>query len=53
MTSRNAILEQKRSVLGHALYVVGLRLTDGKLLIVGSRDSLQAIIEDYGPICKF
>jgi len=42
------ILKQKRSVWGHPLYVVGLRLEDGELLIVVSPDSPQTILEDYG-----
>ena len=45
--NESMVLEQKRSVWGHALYVAGLRLPDGELLIVVSPDSPKTILEDY------
>lgn len=45
--NESMVLEQKRKVWGHSLYVEGLRLPDGELLIVVSPDSPKTIIEDY------
>ncbi|MCG6137045.1 MAG: IS4 family transposase [Nostoc sp. LLA-1] len=42
------VLSTRRWVWGRLVYVAGLRLDDGKLLIVISDDSPQTIIADYG-----
>ncbi|MBD2665491.1 transposase IS4 family protein [Richelia sinica FACHB-800] len=42
------VLSTRRWVWGRLVYVAGLRLDDGKLLIVISDDSSQTMIADYG-----
>ncbi|MBW4642705.1 MAG: IS4 family transposase [Goleter apudmare HA4340-LM2] len=42
------VLSTRRWVWGRLVYVAGLRLEDGKLLIVISDDSPQTMIADYG-----
>ncbi|QXE21925.1 transposase IS4 family protein [Richelia sinica FACHB-800] len=42
------VLSTRRWIWGRLVYVAGLRLDDGKLLIVISDDSPQTMIADYG-----
>lgn len=42
------VLSTRRWVWGRLVYIAGLRLDDGKLLIVISNDSPQTMIADYG-----
>src|SRR4030043_959511 len=41
------VLEGLRSVLGHKLFIIGLRLPDGELLIVVTNDEPETALEDY------
>ena len=45
--NEHQVLEQKRSVWGHLLYVAALRLPNGELLIVVSPDCPETILHDY------
>lgn len=42
------VLYGKRKILGHELYIAGLRLTDGDLLIVATNESPGDAIKIYG-----
>ncbi len=41
------VLKQRRRLWGHWLFIAGLRLEDGSLLIVATSDSPQTAISDY------
>ena len=48
LPGQTQILSGRRWVWGRSVYVAGLRLDDGELLIVISSDSPQTMIADYG-----
>lgn len=41
------VLEGRRTVLGHELFIIGLRLPDGELLIVVTNNEPETAIDDY------
>lgn len=41
------ILNGKRTIWGHRLYIIGLKMTDGTLVIIATQENPETVLDDY------